>query len=56
MTSWNLGAERMFGYSAKEMVGRPITTIIPAELHEEEQRILNTIGRGERVEHLRQFD
>ena len=52
VTSWNLGAERMFGYSAKEMVGRPITTIIPAELHEDERRILSTIGRGERVEHF----
>ena len=52
VTSWNLGAEKMFGYSAKEMVGKPITTIIPAELHEEERRILNTIRRGERVEHF----
>ena len=34
------------------MVGRPITTIIPAELHEDERRILSTIGRGERVEHF----
>ena len=52
VTSWNLGAERMFGYSAEEMVGRPITTIIPAELHEDERRILTTIGRGERVEYF----
>ena len=52
VTSWNLGAERMFGYAAKEMVGRPITTIVPAELHEDERRILKTIGRGERVEHF----
>jgi PAS domain S-box-containing protein len=52
VTSWNLGAERMFGYSAKEMIGRPITTIIPAELHKDEQSILGTIGRGERVEHF----
>ena len=50
--SWNPGAERMFGYSANEMIGRPITTIIPLELHEDEQRILETIGRGERVEHF----
>ncbi len=52
VTSWNSGAEKMFGYSAKEMIGRPITTIIPAELHEDERRILKTIGRGERVEHF----
>jgi PAS domain S-box-containing protein len=53
--SWNPGAERMFGYSANEMIGRPITTIIPLELQEDEQRILETIGRGERFETLRQF-
>ena len=50
--SWNPGAERMFGYSANEMIGRPITTIIPPELQEDERRILETIGRGERVEHF----
>jgi PAS domain S-box-containing protein len=50
--SWNPGAERMFGYSANEMIGRPITTIIPPELEEDEQRILETIGRGKPVEHF----
>jgi PAS domain S-box-containing protein len=50
--SWNPGAERMFGYSANEMIGRPITTIIPPELEADEQRILETIGRGEPVEHF----
>jgi PAS domain S-box-containing protein len=50
--SWNPGAERMFGYSANEMIGRPITTIIPPELEEDEQRILEAIGRGEPVEHF----
>jgi PAS domain S-box-containing protein len=50
--SWNPGAERMFGYSANEMIGRPITTIIPPELEGDEQKILETIGRGERVEHF----
>jgi PAS domain S-box-containing protein len=50
--SWNPGAERMFGYSENEMIGRPITTIIPPELEEDERRILETIGRGERVEHF----
>jgi PAS domain S-box-containing protein len=50
--TWNPGAERMFGYSADEMIGRPITTIIPPEFEEDEQKILETIGRGEPVEHF----
>jgi PAS domain S-box-containing protein len=50
--SWNPGAERMFGYSANEMIGRPITTIIPPELEEDEQRILETIRRGKPVEYF----
>ena len=51
VTSWNPGAEKMFGYSANEMIGRSITTIIPPELQEDERRILKAIGRGERVVH-----
>jgi PAS domain S-box-containing protein len=50
--SWNPGAEKIFGYSANEMIGRSITTIIPPALLEDEQRILKTIGRGERIEHF----
>jgi PAS domain S-box-containing protein len=50
--SWNPGAKKMFGHSADEMIGRPITIIIPPELHEDERRILETIGRGERIEHF----
>lgn len=49
--SWNAGAERLFGYSAEEMIGRAILTIIPPELHDEESHILSAIGRGERIEH-----
>jgi PAS domain S-box-containing protein len=52
VTSWNPAAERMFGFSAEEMIGRPITTIISPELRDEETRILATIARGERIEHF----
>lgn len=52
VTSWNRCAERTFGYSAKEMVGSSITKIIPAELQDDEHRILATIARGERIEHF----
>ncbi len=52
VTSWNKAAERMFGYKAEEIVGRPITTIIPQELHGDEPRILAKIRAGERIEHF----
>jgi PAS domain S-box-containing protein len=42
----------MFGYSAAEIVGRPITTIIPLERHDEEREILARISRGERIDHF----
>lgn len=51
ITSWNAGAERIFGYRAEEMVGEHITRIIPPELHGEEERILARLRRGERIEH-----
>jgi PAS domain S-box-containing protein len=52
ITTWNAGAQRIFGYSAEEMIGRPITTIIPVELHDEEKDIIARISRGERIEHF----
>jgi PAS domain S-box-containing protein len=52
VTSWNAAAERIFGYTAEEMIGRSITTIIPPELHKDEQAILATIGRGDRIRHF----
>ena len=52
VTSWNSGAERIFGYTAAEMIGQPITRIIPAELYSEEIRILSTIARGNRIQHF----
>src|SRR6185437_5645954 len=50
VTSWNIAAERLFGFSAAEMVGQSITRIIPAELQHEEVEILSKLRRGERIE------
>jgi PAS domain S-box-containing protein len=50
--SWNEGATRIFGYDASEMVGQPITRIIPPELHTEEKRIIARLQRGERIQHF----
>jgi PAS domain S-box-containing protein len=52
VTSWNRGAERLFGYSAEEMVGQSILRIIPADRQDEEARILATLARGEQLEHF----
>lgn len=52
VTSWNRCAERTFGYKAEEIIGKPITIIIPSELQDDERRILATIARGERIEHF----
>lgn len=51
VTSWNVGAERIFGYSAEEMIGKPITILIPHELWDEETEILNRLRSGDRVNH-----
>jgi PAS domain S-box-containing protein len=52
ITSWNKGAERIFGYTAEEAVGQPITIIIPQDRQDEERTILTRIRRGERTEHF----
>jgi PAS domain S-box-containing protein len=49
--SWNKSAERVFGYTAEEVVGKPVTILIPTELHDEEPGILARIRRGERIDH-----
>ena len=49
ITSWNRGAERLFGYKAGEMIGRPIIILIPHNRHDEEREILGRIRRGEHV-------
>jgi len=51
ITSWNAGAVRIFGYQPEEAIGRPITLIIPPELHEDERRILAHLALGERIDH-----
>jgi PAS domain S-box-containing protein len=52
IATWNKGAERLFGYLEQEVVGKPITILIPEEHRDEETRILARIRRGERIEHF----
>jgi PAS domain S-box-containing protein len=53
ITSWNPAAEKLFGYSAAEVVGKPILeTVIPAALASEENSILARIAQGERIDHF----
>jgi PAS domain S-box-containing protein len=51
ITSWNRGAERLFGYTAEEVIGKPVTILIPEDRMNEEPEILDRIRRGERVDH-----
>ena len=52
ITSWNKGAERIFGYTSQEVIGRSITLIIPPDHLDEEADILARIRRGERIDHF----
>ncbi len=52
ITSWNAGAERIFGYTTAEAIGQHITTLIPTELHDEEALIIERLRNGERIEHF----
>ena len=51
ITSWNRGAERLFGYFAEEVVGKSITILLPADRSNEEPAILNRVRDGEHVDH-----
>src|SRR4029434_1327939 len=52
ITSWNKGAERLFGWTAQEAIGESIHLIVPPELRDQERDILDRIRRGQPVEHL----
>ena len=52
ITSWNRGAERIFGFTSEEAIGQPITIVIPVDRQSEEREILTRIRRGERIDHF----
>jgi PAS domain S-box-containing protein len=52
VTSWNRGAERIFGYTAEEMIGQPISCLLPDDRRDDLATILGAIRRGERVDHF----
>ncbi|MEI9969955.1 MAG: PAS domain S-box protein [Terracidiphilus sp.] len=53
ITSWNSGAQRIFGYSSDEAVGKPIAILIPQSLWAEETEILERLRSGGRIDHLK---
>lgn len=55
-TSWNKSAERIFGYAASEVIGKPISFLAWPGNEEDAVRLVETIGRGERVDHYKQSE
>jgi len=55
VTSWNPCAERMFGYTADEMIGTSVRRVIPPEVFADEDRIMLAVARGQRTEHFETF-
>src|SRR5262249_24624840 len=51
IVSWNKGAEKLFGYTASEVIGKPVTILIPPERIDEEPQILERLRRGEQIDH-----
>jgi PAS domain S-box-containing protein len=51
ITTWNKGAERVFGYTANEIIGKSVLTLIPEDLQHEEPSILSRLRKGERIDH-----
>lgn len=52
INSWNRGAERIFMYKAREIIGKPVTILIPPERHAEEMELLKTVRNGQQVKHF----
>jgi PAS domain S-box-containing protein len=52
ITSWNASAERLYGYSATEAIGQPVTLILPPDRHVEEEEIMSRLRRGEATRHF----
>jgi len=50
ITSWNLGAERIFGYTAQEIIGQPVTKIIPPDRIREYEKIIDRLKKGQRLQ------